>query len=395
MSENAIIAVILIISIIATALGYLISTLKSRHRIDDLKQKYADLNDKLDNQKTNTSEKFSSVEKMREGLESSLSTLISDDSESPADLSDKDRFVETLLTPLQDSLRSADKQAKRVIREGQKVQQQIQKQLDILHAPQQLGRGDVKEIAKSLGDEESRSLWGIQTLKKLLELTFMTDHYRMNESNTDDKNQHTRPCLIKLPNNTKIAIDPNAPLEAYVNICQAPDATVRAWHLESHARKLRERIMEMSSRAYTAQYEEQPAAQILMILNDHYFATALEIDNDLLQLAQKNNLILATPTDLFNLLQTISFGWRQQEFTADAKKIRETGIHLYKRFGTFIKLIAELGSELSGVLSSYNRAVSVFGTSAAEAEKRMQDGAEISNPLPDVEPDEEQDKKSA
>lgn len=392
MSETAIFAFVLLISIIATALGYVVSTLKSRHKIDDLKQKYADLNDKLDNQKTDTSEKFSTVEKMREGLESSLSTLINDEAETSADLSDKERFVETLLAPLQDSLRSADKQAKRIIREGQKVQQQIQKQLDILHAPQQLGRGDVKEIAKSLGDEESRSLWGIQTLKKLLELTFMTDHYRMSESDTDTNNQHSRPCLIKLPNNNRVSIDPSAPLEAYVNVCQAPNASVRAWHLESHARKLRERIMEMSSRAYTSQHEEQPTVQILMILNDHYLATALEVDNDLLQLAQKNNLILATPTDLFNLLQTISFGWRQQEFTTDAKKIRETGIHLYKRFGTFIKLIAELGSELSGVLNSYNRAVSVFGaTAAAQAEKRMRDGAEINNPLPD----EEQNKKSA
>jgi len=390
MSETALFAVVLLVSIIATALGYVVSTLKSRHKIDELKQKYVELNDKLDNQKTNTSKKFSTVEKMREGLESSLSTLIDDEAKTPADLSDKERFVETLLAPLQDSLRSADKQAKRIIREGQKVQQQIQKQLDILHAPQQLGRGDVKEIAKALGDEESRNLWGIQTLKKLLELTYMTDHYRMSESDLDN-NQHNTPCLIKLPNNNRIAIDPSAPLEAYINICQAPDATVRAWHLESHARKLRERIMEMSSHAYTAQHEEQPAAQILMILNDHYLATALEIDNDLLDLAQKNNLILATPTDLFNLLQTVSFGWRQQEFTTDAKKIRETGIHLYKRFGTFIKLIAELGSELSGVLNSYNRAVSVFGTTAAEAEKRMHDGAEINNPLPD----ETQKKKSA
>jgi len=391
MSETAVFAFVILISIIATALGYVVSTLQSRHKIDELKQKYVDLNDKLDNQKTDTSEKFSTVEKMREGLESSLSTLINDDTEIPADLSDKEKFVESLLSPLQDSLRNADKQAKRIIREGQKVQQQIQKQLDILHAPQQLGRGDVKEIAKSLADEESRSLWGIQTLKKLLELTFMTDHYRMSESDTDTNNHNSCPCLIKLPNNSRISIDPSAPLEAYINICQAPDATVRAWHLETHARKLRERIMEMSSHVYTSQYDEQPAAKILMILNDHYLATALEIDNDLLHLAQKNNLILATPTDLFNLLQTISFGWRQQEFTTDAKKIRETGIHLYKRFGTFIKLIAELGSELSGVLNSYNRAVSVFGTTAAQAEKRMRDGAEISNPLPD----EEQDRKSA
>jgi len=392
MNDSALFEIILLISIIAISLGYLIATLKTRHQIDDMKRKYANLNDKLNSQRITTSEKFSTVEKMREGLEHSLSALIPE--ESAADLSDKDRFVQTLLKPLQESLLSADQQAKRIMREGQKAQQQIQKQLDILHAPQQLGRGNIKEIAKSLEDCEARSRWGIQTLKGLLELTYMTDYYRMRKPANDavktaednKKESKTQPCLIRLPNNSQIAIDTNIPLEAYVNICQAPDATVKGWHLESHARKLRERIMDMSSRSYLSQYEQQPAVQILMIVNDHYLATALEIDNDLLQLAQKHNLILATPTDLFNLLQTISFGWRQQDFSSDAKKIRETGIHLYKRLGTFIKLIAELGSELSSVLSSYNRAVSVFGSTAtAEAEKRMQDGDEISSPFQDEE----------
>lgn len=392
MDNTAFFAVIIIVSIFASALGYVLSSLKSRYQIDDIRQKYINLNEKLSTHRNDTTQKFSTVEKMREGLESSLSSLTEGDELSTADLNDKDRFVGTLLKPLQESLRSADHQAKRIIREGKKVQHQIQQQLDILHAPQQLGRGDVKEIAKSLGDGETRNRWGIQTLKNLLELTYMTDHYRMNESTKGDSNKISPPCLIKLPNKKQIAIDPNTPLEAYVNICQAPDATVRGWHLETHARKLRERILDMTSRVYLAQYQEQPSAQILMILNDHYLATALEIDNDLLDLAQKNNLILATPTDLFNLLQTASFGWRQQEFSVDAKKIRETGVHLYKRFGTFIKLIAELGSELSSVLNSYNRAVSVFGSTAAKAEKRMQDGDEINDPLEEVE---EPAKKSA
>ena len=392
MDNTAFFAVILIVSIFASALGYVLSTLKSRYQLDDLRQKYIDLNEKLSTHKNDTTQKFSTVEKMREGLESSLHSLAEGDEIGVADLNDRDRFVGTLLKPLQESLRSADHQAKRIMREGQKVQQQIQKQLDILHAPQQLGRGDVKEIARSLGDSETRSRWGIQTLKNLLELTYMTDHYRINEVEKNQSAKTLPPCLIKLPNNTQIAVDTNIPLEAYVNICQAPDVTVRSWHLETHARKLRERILEMTSRAFLSQYKVQPSAQILMILNDHYLATALESDNDLLQLAQKNNLILATPTDLFNLFQTVSFGWRQQEFSGDAKKIRETGVHLYKRFGTFIKLIAELGSELSSVLNSYNRAVSVFGSTAADAEKRMQDGAEISNPLEEVE---QQTKKSA
>lgn len=381
MDTSALLSVILIVSIVATALGYTISMLKSRHQLDQLKQKYIDLNERLSSHKNVTHENYSTVEKMREDLEHSLSSLTGGE-QIAADLSDKERFISSLLKPLKQSLLSADQQAKRVVAESNKVQQQIRKQIDLLQAPQQLGRGDVRAIAASLGDSERRSQWGIQTLKSLLELTYMTDHYRMHDDGAGTETAVTPPCLIRLPSSDgSIAIDANTPLDAYVNICQAPDSTVRGWHLESHARKLRERIMEISGRAYQSRYSEPPLANILMILNDHYLATALEVDGDLLQLAQDHKVVLATPTDLFNLFQTVSFGWRQQAFAGDAKKIRETGVHLYKRFGTFIGLIAELGSELSAVLNSYNRAVSVFGNSAADAEKRMQNGDDIQDPL--------------
>jgi DNA recombination protein RmuC len=391
-SETVIFSVIILISIIAVALGYVVSMLKSRYQVESLKRKYADLNDKLDEQKTSTSEKFSSVEKMREGLEHSLSSLAGDEEGSAdIDIGDKERFVHTLLDPLLNSLQSADEQVKRINSEGEKAQEQIQTQINMLQAPSQLGRGDVKEVAKSLGEGEAREQWGLKTLKELLELTYMTDHYHMCESadllKSDEKkrDKHEPPCLIELPNNRRIAVEINTSMEAYVNICMAPDASVRTWHLETHARKLRERMMEMTSRAYQDKYTNLPKLKIVLILNDHYLSTALEVEKDLLEFAQKNNLILATPTDLFNLFQTISFAWRQQGFATDAQQIRETGVNLYKRFGTFIKLIAELGSELSGVLNSYNRAVSMFGSTAAEAEKRMKEGGEFDNPLDEEE----------
>jgi DNA recombination protein RmuC len=366
MSETLLYTALVIIGIIATALGYTLSALRSRIQIDELKEKYASLNERLDQQRTETTEKFSSVERVKHGLEQTLSSF------TPMDLSisNKEKFAQVMLQPLQETLKSADIQVKRINREGEKAQQLIQKQLAILQAPEQLGRGNPKVITATLGDSEARRQWGLTTIKGLLEITYMTDHYRSCSGKTgeDEKeNKHLPSCIIQMMDNRQIAIDINTPLEPYVNICQAPDASVRSWHMESHARKLRERIMTLSGRAYQSRFEQPPELVILLILNDHYLTTAMEIDNDLLQLAANQGVVLATPSDLLTLLQAISFSWQQQHFAKDARKLRETGVHLYRHFGTFIKLIAELGSELSGVVDSYQRAVNYFESEASKA----------------------------
>lgn len=378
MSETILYVALAVIGIIAIAFGYTLAALRSRIQIDQLKEKYASLNEKLDQQRTETSEKFSSVERVKHGLEQTLSTF------SPADItvSNKEKFTQAMLQPLQEGLKSADLQVKRITREGEKAQEAIRNQIALLRAPELAGRGDPKSLAATLGDGEARRQWGLTTLKRLLEITYMTDHYRSSAKGGDEakgEREHP-PCTIQIAEGRSMVIDINAPMEAYINVCQAPDSSVRSWHMESHSRKLRERVMTISSHAYLSRFEQSPEFVIQLVLNDHYLATALEGDRDLVKAAAEQNVVLATPSDLLTLLQAISFGWQQQHFAADARKLRETGIHLYRHFGTFIKLIAELGSELSSVVDSYQRAVSYFeneaGKPEAEAEQKPGKGAD-------------------
>ena len=184
-----------------------------------------------------------------------------------------------------------------------------------------------------------------------------------------------------MANGDIIAIDANLPLEPYINLCMAPDKTVRTWHLESHARKVRERMREMAGRIYQSQFDTQPVLTLLLVANDHYISTALETDETLIADGIKENVVLGTPSDILTLLQTISINWREQAFTKDAQNIRATGLNMYKRFGVFAQLLAQLGSELSGVLHSYNKAVTFFEGSDEEErpqakEKTTQSSAE-------------------
>lgn len=363
MSESIVFALIGLCTIIALALGYVVSHLRSRNQIDALRQKYSDLNIKLDQERTSATEKLSSIEKVRGGIQQTLSNFSSHDKpDETLENIGQPGFVQSLLKPLQITLQNADQQIRRIERESERAQQLVNQQLEMLKAPQQLGRGSAKEIAAVLGNAETRHHWGINTLKRLLELTYMTDHCRSNPASENNDGAKPAPCMVETPNGKLIVIDTNAPLEAYASVCEAPDPTVRTWHLETLARKLRERIRDIGSHTYQSQFQEPPELTILLVINDHYLAICLENDPDLLQDAAKQNIVLATPTDLLNLLQTFSFGWRQQAFAGDAQKLRTTGINLYKRFGTFTKLLEQVGNQLSGVLVSYNKAVKYFET---------------------------------
>ncbi len=364
MDQLSIIAAIGLVAVVSAILGYLMDRVHSRHQIEALREKYVALNDKFANERSVSHQQLSRAEQMRFDISKTLTDITTDAPEAKLPGGGNDRFVEAILKPLQVSLHSADQQVKRISREKEKASQLIHQQLDIMKAPQKLGRGSSRQIASALADPEARRHWARNTLKHLLDLSYMTDHYRSccSEQSEDKAGEQKLfpPCQVETPAGDIIAIDMNAPLEPYVNVCQAPDASVRTWHMETHARKLRERMREMSSRVYNAQFTKEPTLTLLLVLNDHYLSSALEIDPDLVNESVNNKVVVATPSDLLSLLQAISFAWRQQTFANDAQEMRQTGQNLYHRFGTFSKLMGQLGSELTGVLDSYNAAVTYF-----------------------------------
>ncbi len=373
MSEQIIYTLLALLGSIALALGYALSHIRSRNQIDDLKHKYAELNAKLDKERSVTTQKFSNMEKVRSGIEQTFSSLVEQQSDVEQKMSSQGDHVKALMKPLQLSLQETDKQVRHITQESDKSRQFLDRHIALLKQPEKMGRGSTQKVIEMFGEADQRSHWGINTLKELLQCTetrayCLTCNAPTDEDNELDANSHP-PAVIAMPGEGVVAIDANLPLEPYIDLCTAPDATVRTWHVESHARKLRERIREIASRAYRSQFDDEPVLILLLVANDHYIATALEGDAHLLSDSVNDKIILATPADVFTLLQTLSIVWREQHFAKDSTNTLEAGLKMYKRFGVFAQLLSQLGSELSGVLQSYNKAVTFFEGSEEEAEK--------------------------
>jgi DNA recombination protein RmuC len=163
-----------------------------------------------------------------------------------------------------------------------------------------------------------------------------------------------------MPGGREIVVDVKTPLDAYLSAVEAADDETRRRHLEHHARKVRERVKELASKAYWGQFANTPDFVVLFIPGEHFLGAALDLDRTLLEDALRQNIILATPTNLVALLRTVAYGWRQEALTANAERIRDLGVELYGRLSTFSEHLAKLGRSLDGAVSDYNKAVGSF-----------------------------------
>ena len=56
----------------------------------------------------------------------------------------------------------------------------------------------------------------------------------------------------------------------------------------------------------------------------------------------------------------MAYGWRQETLAANADKVREVGVDLYRRLTVFADHLSKLGRSLDGAVGSFNKAVGSF-----------------------------------
>jgi len=130
---------------------------------------------------------------------------------------------------------------------------------------------------------------GRDDAQALGELAGMVEHCDFYEQeHTDTDAGRMRPdMIVRMPDGREIVVDVKTPLDAYLSAVEATDDETRRKHLEHHARKVRERVRELSSKAYWTQFKNAPDFVILFIPGDQFLGAALDMDRSLLEDALK------------------------------------------------------------------------------------------------------------
>ena len=125
----------------------------------------------------------------------------------------------------------------------------------------------------------------------------------------------------------------------------------------THAAQVRTHVQKLSSKEYWKQFERSPDFVVCFVPGDALLSAAFEADPGLTEYALSNHVLLTGPTALIALLQTVSYGWRQERLARHTERDTAPRRALYERLGKFANHLAKLRSSLDHAVGSYNDAV--------------------------------------
>jgi DNA recombination protein RmuC len=297
-------------------------------------------------------------------LQLATETLKQFQAKAEGDLKVREQAVENLVKPIREALEKTHVQIQGLEGSRKEAYGALNKHLEQLAQSQQTLQSETRNLVNALRRPEVRGRWGELSLRRLAELSGMIEYCDFVEQESRDSAEgRQRPdMIVKLPDAREIVVDVKTPLDAYLSAVETSDETVRKGHLERHARLVRERVRELSAKAYWNQFPHSPEFVVLFIPGDQFLAAALDNDPSLLEEALKNRVILATPTSFVALLRAVAYGWRQSALAENAQKIRDVGEEMYARLATFAEHFVNVGKGLDNAVGHYNKAVGSFET---------------------------------
>ena len=278
------------------------------------------------------------------------------------ELTQKEKAIEHLIKPIREALDKTEKQILTIEKDRKEAYGALYQHLQHMAQAQSALHDQTRNLVNALRRPEVRGQWGEMTLKRLAELSGMVQHCDFFEQeNTETETGRQRPdMIVRMPDRRDIVVDVKTPLDAYLSAIEAPDETTREQHMQRHARNVRQRVNELSSKSYWSQFENSPDFAVLFIPGEHFLSAALDYDRTLIEDALRKQIILATPTSFVALLRAIGYGWRQEQLSQNAEEIRGIGVSLYERLVTFSSHLQRLGNSLENSVKSYNSAVASF-----------------------------------
>ena len=279
-----------------------------------------------------------------------------------ASLQQREQSMENMVKPIREALDKTERQVQLMEKARHQAYGALSQQIESLVESQKHLQGETRNLVQALRRPEVRGQWGEITLKRLVELAGMVEHcdfYEQEHTNVGEA--AIRPdMVVRMPGNREVVVDVKTPLDAYLSAVEATDEKHRAEFLRRHMMNIRERVRELSTKAYWGQFSNSPDFVILFIPGDQFLTAALDQDPGLLESAMSKKVILSTPTSLMALLRAIAYGWRQELLTENAEKIRMLGEEMYHRLAVFSEHLAKVGRSLDSSVTHYNRAVGSF-----------------------------------
>lgn len=243
------------------------------------------------------------------------------------------------------------------------------------------------QLREAFKSNTQRGVYGEMQLKRIVEaagLLNKVDFFEQQSFDGDDGGK--RPDLVvQLPNDKYMVVDAKVPFSSYLQAYETEDAEQRKVFLKAHAQSVRGHVNSLSAKNYWDGMPNSPEFTILFIPNDQILTGALEADPDLIEYGFSKAIVLTTPGNLWPVLKTVAYTWKQEALTKDAKKIFDLGDRLYRETAYMSSHAAAMRAGLMKTVESYNKLATSLDTKVFPTAKKL-DGLNEGDKIKAIEP---------
>jgi DNA recombination protein RmuC len=295
--------------------------------------------------------------------------------EMKGDFEKRQGAVESLVRPLEESLKRYETQIQAIEGSRQAAYGDISRHIGDLVKMQERLTDQTRTLASALKEPQARGRWGEITLRRVVELSGMSSHCDFVEQpSTDTETGRKRPDLIiKLPGDRQVVIDAKVPLRSYLEAYESTDPDIQAACLARHSKSVRDHMYGLSTREYWRQFSPTPDFVVLFLPGEAFFSSAMEKDTTLIEDGIDRKVLIATPVTLIALLRSVAMSWQQHSAAENARKIWETGVELFVRLKTFMRHFDRVRDGLVKAGESYNAALGSFESRVLPSANRLKE----------------------
>jgi len=291
---------------------------------------------------------------------------------STGEFAGRQQAIDSLVKPLRESLEKVDAKIVELEQRRERAYGDLGRQLESLNSAQLRFHTEATRLASALSATKTAGTWGEVQLRRVVELSGLTEHCDFAEQVTPVGGDRDRADLVVyLPDGQQIVVDAKAPTDSYREASAETDGAKRAVKLSEHAAKVRVHIDAIGGREYWTKFQPSPEFVVLFLPGDQFLSAAIEADPTLMDRAIGKKVLLATPATLIALLKAAAYGWRQEAVSKSAEEVSALGRQLYDRIANFADHLDRVGRGLDGAVKSYNAAVGSFEQNLLPGSRRF------------------------
>jgi DNA recombination protein RmuC len=242
-----------------------------------------------------------------------------------------------------------------------------------------------RRVERVLGNSQARGSWGEFELKRLLELTGMTEHvsFDTQESGYGADASGRPDVVLRIPGNLSVPIDAKVPFARYQEAVSSQSEAEREPLLDQAVAAIRGHVRVLATR----KYHDNPACigwTIMFVPIEAMLSTLFARDREIVEFARSSRVLIASPLTLMLYLEAFSRGWAAQKQSENATTILEDARVLVNRLTIFAEKFGKVGTTLNGAIEKYNEAASSFDSRLAPQARKIAalrgDAEDVSQP---------------